>query len=343
MKKEIQWLFLLLFISCLSFACCNKEDPSGIELNLTGLKGPYLGQTPPGDSPEIFAPGVVGDIYREHSSALFTPDGTEVFWTRQVMTVTETGRRSRLVVAMHMKQIDGSWTEPGLAPFSMGRWTFVTGISPDGKRLYFDSTRADEANESTPNGWGEPRRFEELEQWNMPCAKVQETFSGNIYFQSDLPKPELENPSWGVGFFLSRLVDGEYQKPEKLGPSINGDYLDYGFFVDPRERFVIFSSGRPGGYSSLDMYISYRLSDGSWGEAINLGEKINKFGVDGSDWPCLSPDGKYLFFMTTVNPKNDLDIFDYSYEELRESQLSISNGGSKIHWVDAGFIEKLKP
>ena len=43
------------------------------------LKGPYLGQKPPGRQRAIFAPGVVSTGYNEHC-VTFTPDGREVFY-----------------------------------------------------------------------------------------------------------------------------------------------------------------------------------------------------------------------------------------------------------------------
>jgi hypothetical protein len=41
---------------------------------------PYLGQTPPGNTPVIFAQGIVskGDV---HSRLVISPDGKEMFWT----------------------------------------------------------------------------------------------------------------------------------------------------------------------------------------------------------------------------------------------------------------------
>ena len=51
------------------------------EVTPQALRGPYLGMTPRGDVPELFAPGVVADVYWEHSGAVFTPDGNEVFWS----------------------------------------------------------------------------------------------------------------------------------------------------------------------------------------------------------------------------------------------------------------------
>ncbi len=42
------------------------------------LTGPYLGQEPPGDTPVLFAPGIIS-TGKEHSAAMFTPDGG-VLW-----------------------------------------------------------------------------------------------------------------------------------------------------------------------------------------------------------------------------------------------------------------------
>jgi len=45
------------------------------------LRGAYLGQKPPGDRAELFAPGIVSTCM-QHSSAYFSPDGKEVFFSR---------------------------------------------------------------------------------------------------------------------------------------------------------------------------------------------------------------------------------------------------------------------
>lgn len=67
------------------------------------LTGPYLGQKPPGKTPEIFVPGIISNQRSIHSGAIFTPDGNEVYWT--VMN----GSEIRIV---SMNQIDGIWKQP---------------------------------------------------------------------------------------------------------------------------------------------------------------------------------------------------------------------------------------
>jgi hypothetical protein len=344
MKQKIIIIgFVILLV--LIFNYCTKQSDFAV------LKGPYLGQKPPGDVPELFAPGIVADIFAEHSAAAFTPDGKEVFWTR----IINQGQSPRLTVTMHMKQVEGLWTQPELAPFNMGFVTSIDDISPNGKRLYFHSVRPDEKGgeptdrsrtwivDKINNGWGEPRLFNFAAKWGMINRLTQETASGNIYFESRLPKDSLPNPSWGVGFFRSRLLDGEYQNPDTLGPTINSKHLDYAFHVDPNEEFIIFASDRPGGFTKLDLYISYHKADDSWSSAINLGPKINSVSPSGSDWPYLSPDGKYLFFTSALEPYNDFDEKKYSFAELKEIYLSNKNGFNKIYWINTSFIEKLKP
>ena len=200
--KKISYLISVVFvIGILIISCHQGNESQNTKSKFSNLEGPYLGQKYPGDVPELFAPGVVADIYREHGSSAFTPDGKEVFWTRQISTISNTGERSRLVVAMHMKLENEVWTQPDLAPFNMDRWTFITCISRDGNRLYFDSTRPNMQNgdtsratwivDKTEDGWGEPRLFTALQKWGIEFSKVQETSSGNIYFQSDFPKRML--------------------------------------------------------------------------------------------------------------------------------------------------------
>jgi cytohesin len=43
------------------------------------LTGPYLGQKPPGEEPEIFAPGIVSTMGMQHGPAVFSSDGREVY------------------------------------------------------------------------------------------------------------------------------------------------------------------------------------------------------------------------------------------------------------------------
>ena len=84
-------------------------------------------------------------------------------------------------------------------------------------------------------------------------------------------------------------------------------------FVAPDESYIVFDAGRPGGQGGEgDLYVVFRNADGSWSDAVNLGDTINTPGTNFC--PMISPDGKYLFYAA----------------------------GRDIYWVSAEVIEKLK-
>lgn len=309
------------------------------------LTGPYLGQKPPDDTPIVFASNVIPDIGSEHTATVFTPDGKEAFWSR----IINPGQSPRLIVTMHIKQKNGVWSQPELAPFNMGLLTLIKNISPDGKRLYIHSWRPYKDENKRPQiggwvvdkneyGWGEPR----IHNWDLEFEGEydfqQEVRSGNLYLRRKLKKDDRAS-----SLFRSKLVHGKYQKPKLLGESINSKYMDYSFCIDPNEAFIIFASNRPGVSTQIELYISFHMSDDTWSDAYNLGPKIKSVCEGGTDWPCLSPNGKYLFFLGSVEAYKEFDVEKSTYKKLKAISQRIENGYSRIYWVSTRFIEELKP
>ena len=64
MKRWILWTFPLLL------SCATQESPDAFP----ELRGDYLGQVPPGDEPEIFAPGILSTGLYTRDIAM-TPEG----------------------------------------------------------------------------------------------------------------------------------------------------------------------------------------------------------------------------------------------------------------------------
>jgi hypothetical protein len=64
------------------------------------------------------------------------------------------------------------------------------------------------------------------------------------------------------------------------------------------------------------LVVSFKKDDGKWTEPASLGPTVNSPSMDLC--PLLSPDGKYLFF------------------------LSQRGGENQAWWVEAGIIEKLR-
>lgn len=280
------------------------------------LKGDYLGQTPPGDTPVVFAPGIISTLNSvEHGFPSFSPDGDEVFWqTNRFLD----GGEKRTVLGMSMRRIHGEWTAPRISPYDGGPV-----VSPDGKRLYFLPVGAEKLGdkngpyyvEKTGQGWSEPKclgllaRFPELKYiYNQSIA-----LNGTLYFIGHAPGLESKNK---FGIYRAKLIHGEYAKPELLPSRINAPgALNWTPFIAPDESYLLFSSDRINAQQGL--FLSFRQPDGSWTEAVSLGAAINTRW--GARFPAVSPDGKYLFFTRWVSDEDE-DVF----------------------WVSSGIINRLK-
>ncbi|MDX2415162.1 MAG: hypothetical protein QNK33_08220 [Bacteroidales bacterium] len=282
----------------------------------TNLKGDYLGQTPPGEVPVIFAPEIISaDSTVEHAYPSFSPDGNTVFWQsnfRQKDKETE-------IYLKTMNRIDGQWTLPEASPFGG-----MPAFSPDGNQIYFISPETDKEKglfkvTKIGESWSEPEslnlisRFPELKYLYGPSV----TNDGTLYFFAHAEGLGSLND---FGIYRSEFNNGVYAKPELLPSSINkgNSIFTWTPFIAPDESYILFSSSRLTTDTDYgDIYICFRKSDGSWTEAINLGPGINSERQE--RFPYVSPDGKYLFFTRWVGRGNE-DIF----------------------WVSAKIIDKIK-
>jgi hypothetical protein len=125
-----------------------------------------------------------------------------------------------------------------------------------------------------------------------------------------------------------KLVNGIYQKPVLMEENFNSCQYDRTPYIATDESYLIFSFFRVGGFSSGDLYVSLKEKDGSWGNVINMGDKINTYANE--RFPNVTPDGKYLFFNST--------------KEIQGADPnSPGNGKGDVYWIDAKIIEELRP
>ena len=323
MKFKIMSIVVVVFIITFG-SCCQKN-------RFPVLKGPYLGQKPPGKRPEIFAPGVVSTGFDELFT-YFTPDGRELYF--QLWKVP-------FEVILVMKEKNGQWTKPEVASFS-GRYFAKFCLSPDGNTLVLTSSEprsgqgepTDEYTtrilKRTKTGWSGPVFVEQIVGYLAPSISSQ----GNLYFFFEVQPPAKSD------IYVSKYTNGAYELPVRLSDSVNSKFYEVDPFVAPDESYLIFC--RDGdGFGATDLFISFRKEDGSWTKAKNMGEKINSAAIDLC--PSVSPDGKYLFFSSNRNNHKSYSETPLTYEKKIEILSSPGNGSSDIYWVDAKIIEDLKP
>ncbi len=325
--------------------CGQQVEPEQIA-SFPVLTGEYLGQQPPGIEAELFAPGIVSTGMYTRDVAM-TPDGTEMFFGVSV---------GGLTVIMQTKVEDGRWTRPEVAPFSANPdyMSLEPFVSPDGRKLYFLSNRPRDGGVMSPesigawvnqdiwvvdrtaDGWSEPYNL------GPPVNSADEEYfpsvtrDGTIYFTRT---PSGTRESY---IYRSRLVDGQYTEPERLGPEVNSTASQFNAFVVPDESYLILSVfGREDSMGSMDYYIVFRSEDDEWSRPINLGEEVNT-ARGGEFSPYVSPDGKYFFFMSTRSRPAESMPEQLSLDFLQEVFDGPQNGNSDIYWIEAGFIEDLR-
>jgi tetratricopeptide (TPR) repeat protein len=165
---------------------------------------------------------------------------------------------------------------------------------------------------------------------NQDCGEAYPSASrnGSVYFFSWRRQDRR-----GDDIFRSRFQDGAFQEVERLPWPLNTEFNELDPCVAPDEGYLVFSSGRSGGFGGGDNYISFQREDGSWTHPINLGQPLNSSSYD----LCANgtPDGSYFFF--TSARRTEVDKGDIGKREGSEE-----NEDTDLYWVDSAFIEALK-
>jgi hypothetical protein len=121
----------------------------------------------------------------------------------------------------------------------------------------------------------------------------------------------------GGDIFMSNLVGDTWSKPERLGPNVNTPKNWEGSCsLTSDGQTLYFASDRPGGLGGRDIYISHKMSDGSWGPAENMGPGINTPYND--DSPFIHPDGINLFFSSEGH--NSMGGYDLFYTTFKNGK-----------------------
>ena len=282
------------------------------------LKGPYLGQTPPGMTAKLFAPEVLSR-YRHSFCSVFSPCGNEYYFVSD-LNWDETGE------LVWMRKINNTWHEPEVAPFNSEYTDNDICLSPDGFRIFWRSWRplpghTEQEERSyiwfcyrTENGWSEPQPVN-CENGYLPAGYPSMSNNGSLYFGY-----RSENNIGEGDIHLSRFVNGVFTQPVNLGRPVNTKYSEGDMCVAPDESFLVVSCWeRPDNNGESDLYISFRKDDGTWTKLINMGGAINN--GENENCPMISPDGKYFFF--------------FRYDPI--------NKKSTTYWIDIKIIDTLKP
>ncbi len=272
------------------------SERSNAQDGLSALEGPYVGQKPPGLTPEPFAPGIVTTKGFD-DGGVFSTDMDEFHFIR-------VGQDNKIESVIY-KQKNNRWFET----VNKDTRLFYPFFAPDGNAIYFGK----QYMERTDTGWSKVKNlaspFDEIEIMSLSVS-----LSGTYAFDERRPDDD------GI-LRYSQLIDGKRETPRPFSKKINSGTRNSHPFIAPDESFIMWDGIKDSGFGNVDLYISFRQQDDSWGAAINMGNKINTEAYEAG--PKVTPDGKYLFFVRNMGSDKfeNVDIF----------------------WVDAKIIDTLRP
>ncbi len=197
-----------------------------------------MAQTVNGDLPRIFLPVSTG--YNERDMAI-SPDGKDMYYTIQAL-------RNGVSVIVHRTMNGNQWSEAEVASFSGQFSDLEPAFSPDGKKLFFVSNRPLIIGGSKKDydiwfvekgnaKWSEPihagMEVNSSEDEYYPSI----TNDGSLYFtgiRSDvLGKEDIYKCPW---------KNNQFQKAINIGAGVNSKLDEFNAFVDPEEKYILFSA-----------------------------------------------------------------------------------------------------
>lgn len=172
-----------------------------------------------------------------------------------------------------------------------------------GKKDAFDMVYYEDIYESNKfnNIWGPAKQIEGDINTNKHDANVGLSNDGQTLYiyrsdknNGDIYASHLEGSIWG--------------NPKALPEPINSKYRETCVSLSPDKNTIYFVSNRKNSFGGQDIYFCNKKEDGTWGEAINIGDSINtKYNEDGV---FIHPDDKTLYFSSQGhNTMGGFDIF----------------------------------
>lgn len=296
MKKAFSLFALLIY-----FLQANAQQ------SFFATSAAYLGQTPPGDTPRVFAASMlVPDSGIAMDRCAFSPDGKAFYYVRAMHWFNSAGG------GVWVFRYDGkAWK----GPEPLFRGYYAPTFSMDGRSLYLAGGKGDGKHSivwvahQRDTGWSEPGVYLAKD---YGLYDFMPTMSGACYVGSNAHQGDWKNFQT---YDFCKMVWGATDTTIKsLGAAVNTAGFDGDFYVSPDESFMIVSYHEKPDYE-CELGITFHQKGGGWTKPIGLGPLVN----DGNAhrWgQYVSPDGKYLFYSKGTSEK-DCHLYWVRFDKLK--------------------------
>lgn len=310
--------FLASFLGCLSSCQSPVDQQQPIQISWSDAAS----------KPTVFAPSIISNGHQQRDLAI-SPDGREVFYT----LVSPGSKHSTLVHLFKLE--DNSWSTPQIPAFSGKYRDLEPAFSPDGRYLYFASNRPLEGNASKDMDiWRVARKqdgYGVAENLGTEINSEGDEFfpslaaNGNLYFTAS-----RADAIGSEDIYVSEWDGQNYSTPVPLDTGVNSPGFEFNAFIAPDESYLIFGGyQRSDGLGGADLYLSLRLDNGRWSQAVNLGPEINSVGLD---YCPFVYDGN-LFFTSQHSEFERVPDSAYTLEKYLQLLTSPKSGNTSIYRV----------
>lgn len=200
-------------------------------------------------------------------------------------------------------------------------------ISADGRTLIFTSCEGRQSFGScdlyyvTREGeeWGKPKNLGKTVNSSSWDSQPSLSADGKtLYFVSNRPGGYGKRDIW-----VTRQKDGNWTKPENLGPGINTNQDEATPFIHFNGKSLFFASQGHVGLGGFDIYVSERIRD-QWSVPYNLGYPTNDF--EDQSGLFITADGKTAYYTDESEERSEIFTFKIQSDSLISNKASYLTG-----------------
>ena len=299
------------------------------------------------------APENLGSAVNSEFSELnpvISPDGRTLYFGRKNHPANRYGVKGSETISgsqdiWFSEKVGDTWSTARRLSEVLNRdqYNTILSISPDGQTILLKGayvngayeTRGFSISNKTTAGWTVPVKveipgYEQMSKGKNEYAYL--TMDGKAILLAFARKKNSEDDDLYVSFF----EDGRWTRPLELGEEINTKYSETTPFLSADGKTLYFSSDRPGGQGSQDIYLTRRLDDTwqHWRKPQNLGSPINSEEYDA--YYSISAKGDYAYFMSGKGSLGKKDLFRLALESPPGGGLVNESEGKESGGTEAG-------
>jgi outer membrane protein OmpA-like peptidoglycan-associated protein/Tol biopolymer transport system component len=259
---------------------------------------------------------------------VISPDGRTLYFGRKSHPANRFGVKGSETISgsqdiWFSEKVGNAWSTARRLSDILNRdqYNTILSISPDGQTILLKGayvngsyvTRGFSLANKTAGGWTVPQKIDIPGYEQMSKGKNEYgylTMDGKAILLAFSRKKNSEDDD----IYVSFLENGKWTRPMDLGDGINSKYSETTPFLSADGKTLYFSSDRPGGQGSQDIYLTRRLDDTwqNWRKPQNLGPPVNSDEYDA--YYSISAKGDYAYFMSAKGSLGKKDIFRLALE-----------------------------